>query len=139
MCFERKHGIAFTRSLKSVRSSNLFLYADDSALVVSHEDKNIIEQTLSAELLNVSRCMTDNRLSLHVGKTESILFGSKITLKKASNFKVIVGDSEITAKESVSYLGCVLDRNLSGIGQAQKAITKINQSPFSGQNFKISG
>ena len=83
-----------------------FLYADDSALVVSHKDKTIIEQTLSAELLNVSKWMTDNRLSLHVGKTESILFGSKIRLKKASSFKVQVGDSEITAKESVTLAVC---------------------------------
>ena len=77
--------LLYINDLKSVCSSNLFLYADDSALVVSHEDKNIIEQTLSAELLNVSRWMTD-RLSLHVGKTESIIFGSKIRLKKSLKF-----------------------------------------------------
>ena len=53
--------LLYINDLKSVCSSNIFLHADNSVLVVSHEDKNIIEQTLSAELLNVSRWMTDNR------------------------------------------------------------------------------
>ena len=31
-----------------------------------------------------------------------------------------------STQESVSYLGCVLDCHLSGVGQAQNVITKIN-------------
>lgn len=119
--------LLYINDLKSVCSSMLFLYADDSALVVSHKDKDVIEQTLSTELLNVSSWMSDNRLSLHVGKTESILFGSKIRLKKASAFNIFLGDTELVAKETVSYLGCMLDNNLSGTSQAQKVITKVNQ------------
>ena len=93
-----------------------------TALEVSHKDKNIIERTLCTELLNVSRWMSDNRLS------ESILFGSNFQkMKKASDFKVLAGDSEMTANESVSYLGCVLDGHLSGVGHAQKVITKIKK------------
>ena len=46
--------------------------------------------------------MADNRLSLNLGKTyESILFGTKIKLKKASGFKVLARDTVITAKESI--------------------------------------
>lgn len=78
----------------------------------------------NAELREVSQWMTDKRLSLHFWKKESILFGSKIRLKKASTFKVLAGDSEIKAKESVSYLGSVLDCHLTGVGQTQIAITK---------------
>ncbi len=76
---------------------------------------------------NVSRWMLYNRLSLHLGKTEAILFGSKIRLKRFPGFKVLVGDNEINVKESVSYLGCLLDCHLSGVGHAQKVITKVNQ------------
>lgn len=71
--------------------------------------------------------MSDNKLSLHLGKTEAILFGSKIKLRRSPGFKVLVGDSEINVKDSVSYLGCVLDSHLSGVGQAQKVLTKVNQ------------
>ena len=48
-------------------------------------------------------------------------------MKKALDFKVLIGDSEITAKELVSHLGCVLDCHLSAVGQAQMVITKINK------------
>jgi len=56
----------------------LMLYVDDSALLVSGKDVNRIEAILSNELQNVSNWLVDNKLSLHLGKTESILFGSKI-------------------------------------------------------------
>ncbi len=48
-------------------------------------------------------------------------------MKRSPGFKVLVGDSEINVKESVSNLGCLLDCQLSGVGQAQKVITKVNR------------
>ena len=40
---------------------------------------------------------------------------------------MVVGDSEITAKQTVTYLGCILDNTLTGEGMAVKVISKINQ------------
>ena len=42
-------------------------------------------------------------------------------------FNVVVGDTVLAAKESVNYLGCVLDSHLSGVGQAEKVLTNVNQ------------
>ena len=119
--------LLYINDLISACSCNLFLYADDSALLVSHKDKNEVENMLSAELLNVSRWLADNKLSLHLGKTEAILFGSLAKLRKSSVFKVRVGGTEITAKETINYLGCILDNHLTGVNMAQKVLTKINQ------------
>lgn len=94
--------------------------------MVSHENKRIVESTLNAELLNVSSWVTANKLSLHLGKTESILFGSKIKLKGSPGFNV-VGGTVLAAKESANYLGCVLDIHISGMGWAEKVLTKVNQ------------
>lgn len=99
--------------MKSACSCLLFLYADDSALMVSHKDKSVVENVLSLELFHISRWFSDNRLSLHLGKTEAIHFESKYKLKKATDINIMVGDTEIQAKESVNYLGCVLDNLLS--------------------------
>ena len=49
----------------------LLLYADDSTLIVSGSDP------LSIELNSCRQWLIDNKLSLHLGKTESILFGWK--------------------------------------------------------------
>lgn len=119
--------LLYVNDLKSVCSCELYLFADDSALVFSHKDKKTVELTLSLELGNVSKWLSRNRLSLHLGKTESILFGTRVKLNKNPGFEVLAGDTAINAKDSVSYLGCVLDSQLSGAGQAQKVITKVNQ------------
>ena len=37
-----------------------------------------------------------------------------------------MGKSEIAAKQSVTYLGCILDNKLTGEGMAGKVISKIN-------------
>ena len=55
----------------------LVFYADDSALIASGKNVADIESTLSSELEYVSNWLIDNKLSLHLGKTQSILFGTK--------------------------------------------------------------
>ena len=69
--------------MENAVNCKLLLYVDDSALLVSGKDVNRIEAILSNELQNVSNWLVDNKLSLHLGKTESILFGSKIKLCKS--------------------------------------------------------
>jgi len=64
-------------------NNKLLLYADDSAILDTGKDRLQIEQELSKEHQSVSEWLVDNKLSLYLGKTESILFGSKIRLKKA--------------------------------------------------------
>ena len=53
----------------------LLLYADDFALLIPGRNLKDIEKQLSRELSCISEWLVDNKLSLHLGKTESILFG----------------------------------------------------------------
>ena len=98
-----------------------------AALLVSHQDKLEVERVLSSELLKISSWLIDNRLSLHLGKTESILFACRTKLKKSPGFRVVVGDVEVATKDSIKYLGCTLDNNLSGESMALQVIQKVNQ------------
>ena len=74
--------------MKTSVSCDLYLYADDSAIVCSGKNVYEIEQTLSHELSKVQKWLEINRLSLHLGKTESILFGKKKMLKKEQKLRV---------------------------------------------------
>ena len=65
----------------------LLLYADDSALIVSGSNPQLIADTLSKELESCKQWLMDNKLSLHLGKTESILFGSKKKIEKSGIFQ----------------------------------------------------
>ena len=58
--------------MESAVKCKLFLYADDSALLVSGKDIKVIQERLGKELCALSSLLVHNKLSLHLGKTESI-------------------------------------------------------------------
>ena len=95
-------------------SCKLLLYADDSTLLVCGKDTEEIADILSNNLNSCSDWLVDNKLSLHLGKTEAILFGSKRKLKKGNNFQVKCNDTTIKNVNNVKYLGLTLDDNMSG-------------------------
>ena len=104
----------------------LLLYADDSALLVPGTDPKIIAETLSKELNSCHRWLVDNKLSLHLGKTESIIFGTKRKLALIDNFQVKCDNVIIKSVEHVQYLGITLDNNLSGESLISNVIGKAS-------------
>ena len=55
----------------------LILYADDSAIMFAHKNHEVISQKLSNVMESCSNWLVDNKLSLHLGKTECVLFGPR--------------------------------------------------------------
>ena len=100
----------------------LSLYADDSALVFSHCDPVVIGEKLSHELFCCKQWLVDNKLSLHIGKTECMLFGSSRKLKRAGDFRVMCEGTAITKVDCVKYLGVYLDSNMSGSTQVKTVL-----------------
>ncbi len=47
--------LLYINDLEAACSSDLFLYVDDAAILVSHKDKSVVEDTLSAEIQKVAR------------------------------------------------------------------------------------
>ena len=88
----------------STTNCKLSLYADDSALIFSHTDPTVIASTLSNELSSCKSWLIDNKLSLHVGKTECILFGSPKRLKRVRDFSVSCDGQLVNRVSSVKYL-----------------------------------
>ena len=104
----------------------LFQYADDSALIHSDKDPDKIGKILSSNLENGNKWLIENKLSLHMGKTELILFGSKQKLSKYSDFSIVCGGQTIKAKHSVVYLGLELNQYLDGEQIVLDIIGKVN-------------
>ena len=100
----------------------LSLYADDSALVFSHSDPVVIGERLSCELFCCKQWLVDNKLSLHIGKTECMLFGSSRKLKRVGDFRVMCEGTAITKVDCVKYLGVYLDSNMSGSTQVKSIL-----------------
>lgn len=77
------------------------LYTDDSAIFYAHRKSGIIAQKLGSVLEKCSWLV--DRLSLCLGKTESILFGPPRTLKNVTDFKIVCDCHVIKGSESVIY------------------------------------
>jgi len=110
--------------MKAAVKCKLLLYADDSALLASGPYVSEIEGVLTRELEAVSEWLAENRLSLHLGKTESILFGSKKRLSKAKKLQVTCKGNSIESGTEVTYLGISLDQTLSGSSVATSIVRK---------------
>ena len=104
----------YVNDMVSSVKCDLFLYADDSALVISGKNPKSIEASLGQELESLSIWLEENRLSLHLGKTESILFASKRKLRKHKELSVSCNGINVKPKKCVKYLGVNLDQDLSG-------------------------
>ena len=102
----------------------ILLYANDSALIVSGSDPNVIADLLSNELKSCIQWLIDNKLSLHLGKTEAILFGTKRKLRKVDTFAVKCDNEIIENVKSVKYLGVQLDEDLAGESIVKEILKK---------------
>ena len=110
--------------MKAAVKCKLLLYADDSVLLVSGKVVLEIERILGVELGTVNEWLCENRLLLHLGKTQSILFGSKKRISKCSELHVTCNGSVIGSESEVTYLRAILDQTLSGASTARSIITK---------------
>ena len=104
----------------------LVLYADDSAIFLAHKDPHVISEKLGSVLKQCSEWLVDNKLSLHFGKTECILFGPTRKLKEVQDFIVSCNSYIIKASDHVKYLGVIIDNHLSGEHIVDSIVQKVN-------------
>ena len=102
--------------------SDLLLYADGTCLMYTGKDIKMIEEQLNTDFSSLCDWFIDNKLSVHFGegKTKSFLFGTKWQLKNQRDLVLRYGDTEIKQHSKVTYLGCILDNDLSGESMATK-------------------
>ena len=118
--------LCYINDMSAALGCKLSLYADDSALVFSHSNPKVVSEFLSKELDTCRKWLIDNRLSLHLGKTECILFGPKRRISCDTDFKVHVDGVEVRRVTSVKYLGVVLDQCLDFSIHTHELIKKAN-------------
>ena len=75
-----------------------------------------IERNLKNDFSEVCDWFVGNKLSIHLreNNTKCILFGTKHRLNKVSSFDIKYGEIHIKQYHTVTYLGYLLDKTLSG-------------------------
>ena len=118
--------LIYVNDITSSVNCKLLLYADDSALIVADKSPEVIQHRLSTELNSIREWLIDNKLSLHLGETESILFASKRRLTKSESIQVQCDDKVLECKSHVKYLGLTLDQSLDGESIVDQIVKKSN-------------
>ena len=118
--------LIYVNDMSAVVKNKLLLYADDSGILVSGKSRADIEHALEEDLHLVSQWLVDNKLSLHLGKTESILFGSKQRIGPNKSLVIKCNGTEINSTSSVKYLGATIDQFLSFDAMARSVLQKAN-------------
>lgn len=118
--------LIYVNDMSGAVSNKLLLYADESAILVADKNTACIELSLKTEWEVISDWIADNRLPLHLGKAESILFGSKRKLRQQSELEIPCKGTQIQFKESVKDLGAILEPYLSGEAKVNSVIQKAS-------------
>ena len=76
------------------------MYADDTTISYSSSSLADINQTLNSELNDLKQWLQGNKLSLNVLKTQALILGSQLEIKKISDKTVdhpqfFIGDSQV--------------------------------------------
>ena len=73
-----------------VKNSKVMLYADDTVLYLFSKHPRILEVKLHEDLLNVAHWLRENKLTLNLDKTKSMIIGSSRKLRDVSSFSLSV-------------------------------------------------
>ena len=113
--------------VQQVEHCDIHLYADDTILYYSDNDVNCIDDFLNADLKRIHDWMCLNKLSLNVDKTESILIGTRSMLSKRKSLNVHISGNRIQSKETVKYLGVLIDQELKWNAHIENLCTRTSK------------
>ena len=98
----------------SLGFSSARMFADDTTLTASGESVLDAEVAINHDLANIKQCLSANKLSLNLVKTEYLLIGSRHNINNLFHApKVHVGDMPIKRVEETKALGVYIDEYLS--------------------------
>ena len=106
------------------------IYADDTAFYFASNDLSTIKNVLKCELKSVFEWLCANKLSLHIGKTNSLLICSKQKRQHIvnTNLSLDLDGNNIEQVSGLKYLGVIIDENLKYNDYMDALICKLNRS-----------
>ena len=112
----------------AVKNSEVTLYADDTVLYCFSKDPRLLEDKLNEDLLMVAYWLRENKLTLNLDKTKSMIIGSNRKLGNISTLSLSIFDTDINTVSSFKYLGVVLSTNFTWTDHIEYISIKINKN-----------
>jgi len=111
----------------------LFLFADDTNAVYADKNLKSLELTVNQELSKLYDWLMANKLALNIKKTNFVIF-RPAQRKLTYHPKLMIFDNDqhknvaLACKESVRYLGVIIDNNLSWKSHIDCVAIKISRT-----------
>ena len=111
----------------------LFLFADDTNAIYADKNLKSLETTVNQELSKLFDWLTANKLTLNINKTNFVIF-RPAQRKLTYHPKIMIFDNDqkknvaLECKESVRYLGVIIDNNLSWENHIDHVAIKISRT-----------
>ena len=109
---------------QALNKTGSYLYPADTCIFYQDKDVEKMERVLKKEFSSLCEWFIGNKLSIHFwdDKTETIFFSRMKSPPKLN----ISGDYSQKQLNTVEYLGCYLDFNLSSESMTRRVLKKIN-------------
>ena len=88
--------------------ANFYLFADDTSILYSHTDINVLITNVNRSLINVKHWLDANKVAVNAQKSVSMLFKSFSPL-----FKPCIDNEPLEVVESTTFLGIEIDKDLN--------------------------
>ena len=116
----------YINDLSSITNQNdvkICLFADDCSILSANSKTENLEKEVNDELLNIKDYFDSNFLSINIQKTKFLHF--KPTNKNQQKIRLKIGSEEIEEKQSLTYLGLIIDNKLNFKEHFEKIYSKI--------------
>ena len=104
--------LLYINDLPNISSkSKIFLFADDTNLFFESEKLDVLQSTVNREISKLVNWLNANRLALNVSKTNFVIFSA--SNKPLKPVTILLNHQAIEQKESIKYLGALIDSKLT--------------------------
>ena len=114
---------------------SFFIYADDTNVLISHDDIDQLISIVNNELSNLSTWFKVNKLSLNVNKTNYIIFKNRHSNRNYNDIHIFIDNSDFSKVSHTKFLGVIIDESLTWKSH-NSHVTNI-VSKYSGILFRL--
>ena len=115
--------------INSSKLLSFYMYADDTCVIAKSDDINQLILSMNDEINNVSKWLSDNHLTLNVGKTNYVIFHRDRKPVPNISYDLKINSKVVNRISEVKFLGVIIDECLkfnSHIVSVTKKISKFS-------------
>ncbi len=101
--------IYFNDFPNSLKALNSIMFADDTSTYASHVNLHKLVEFINKDLFIIGDWFKANKFALNVSKANFMLF----TKAKHTRIKLYIDNMEIEEKQSTTFLGIIIDNQLT--------------------------